>query len=244
MRIFIAEDEPLAAAKLKLFLDKLGEGQDVTHFSDGLQLSAALNNSDELKPDLLFMDIQMPNMTGLDVLKQLGESTFPIILTTAFDQYALDGFNFGVTDYLLKPYTLERLKQALQKARRMMPATEDSVSATAPQTSIASISVRCEGRNELVEVASIESLEALKDYTRLTLTDGRQLTTLGTLTSMEQQLPSETFIRVQRSYVVNLKRVQSYNMQSLRLVSGIEIPIGKTYREEVHSSLSQLFPSL
>lgn len=244
MRIFIAEDEPLAAAKLKLFLDKLGEGQDVTHFSDGLQLSAALNNSDEPKPDLLFMDIQMPNMTGLDVLKQLGESTFPIILTTAFDQYALDGFNFGVTDYLLKPYTLERLKQALQKARRMMPATEDSVSPTAPQTSIASISVRCEGRNELVEVASIESLEALKDYTRLTLTDGRQLTTLGTLTSMEQQLPSETFIRVQRSYVVNLKRVQSYNMQSLRLVSGIEIPIGKTYREEVHSSLSQLFPSL
>lgn len=244
MRIFIAEDEPLAAAKLKLFLDKLGEGQDVTHFSDGLQLSAALNNSDEPKPDLLFMDIQMPNMTGLDVLKQLGESTFPIILTTAFDQYALDGFNFGVTDYLLKPYTLERLKQALQKARRMMPATEDSVSATAPQTNIASISVRCEGRNELVEVASIESLEALKDYTRLTLTDGRQLTTLGTLTSMEQQLPSETFIRVQRSYVVNLKRVQSYNMQSLRLVSGIEIPIGKTYREEVHSSLSQLFPSL
>lgn len=244
MRIFIAEDEPLAAAKLKLFLDKLGEGQDVTHFSDGLQLSAALNNSDEPKPDLLFMDIQMPNMTGLDVLKQLGESTFPIILTTAFDQYALDGFNFGVTDYLLKPYTLERLKQALQKARRMMPATEDSVSTTAPQTSIASISVRCEGRNELVEVANIESLEALKDYTRLTLTDGRQLTTLGTLTSMEQQLPSETFIRVQRSYVVNLKRVQSYNMQSLRLVSGIEIPIGKTYREEVHSSLSQLFPSL
>lgn len=244
MRIFIAEDEPLAAAKLKLFLDKLGEGQDVTHFSDGLQLSAALNNSDEPKPDLLFMDIQMPNMTGLDVLKQLGESTFPIILTTAFDQYALDGFNFGVTDYLLKPYTLERLKQALQKARRMMPAIEDSVSATVPQTSIASISVRCEGRNELVEVASIESLEALKDYTRLTLTDGRQLTTLGTLTSMEQQLPSETFIRVQRSYVVNLKRVQSYNMQSLRLVSGIEIPIGKTYREEVHSSLSQLFPSL
>lgn len=244
MRIFIAEDEPLAAAKLKLFLDKLGEGQDVTHFSDGLQLSAALNNSDEPKPDLLFMDIQMPNMTGLDVLKQLGESTFPIILTTAFDQYALDGFNFGVTDYLLKPYTLERLKQALQKARRMMPATEDSVSATAPQTSIASISVRCEGRNELVEVANIESLEALKDYTRLTLTDGRQLTTLGTLTSMEQQLPSETFIRVQRSYVVNLKRVQSYNMQSLRLVSGIEIPIGKTYREEVHSSLTQLFPSL
>lgn len=217
MRIFIAEDEPLAAAKLKLFLEKLGEGEDVTHFSDGTALTTALKDTSIRQPDLLFMDIQMPNMTGLDVLKQLGESPFPIILTTAYDQYALDGFNFGVTDYLLKPYTLDRLKQALQKARRMMPAKE--------------ITIRCEGRNELVDVMSIESLEALKDYTRLNLTDGRQLTTLGTLTSMEQQLPSDLFIRVQRSYIVNKKRVQSYNTQSLRLASGIEIPIGKTYRD-------------
>lgn len=217
MRIFIAEDEPLAAAKLKLFLEKLGEGEDVTHFCDGTALTTALKDTSIRQPDLLFMDIQMPNMTGLDVLKQLGESPFPIILTTAYDQYALDGFNFGVTDYLLKPYTLDRLKQALQKARRMMPAKE--------------ITIRCEGRNELVDVMSIESLEALKDYTRLNLTDGRQLTTLGTLTSMEQQLPSDLFIRVQRSYIVNKKRVQSYNTQSLRLASGIEIPIGKTYRD-------------
>lgn len=222
MRIFIAEDEPLAAAKLKLFLEKLGEGEDVTHFSDGAQLIAALSGG--TKPDLLFMDIQMPNMTGLDVLKQLGESPFPIILTTAYDQYALDGFNFGVTDYLLKPYTLDRLKQALQKARRMMPAKE--------------LTIRCEGRNELVDVMTIESLEALKDYTRLNLIDGRQLTTLGTLTSMEQQLPSGLFVRVQRSYIVNKKRVQSYNTQSLRLASGIEIPIGKTYRENFNLAIA------
>lgn len=242
MRIYIAEDEPLAAAKLKLFLEKLGEGQDITHFSDGTSILSAL--ADKPKPDLLFMDIQMPSMTGLDVLKQLGECNFPIILTTAYDQYALDGFNFGVTDYLLKPYTLDRLKQALQKARRMMPVKEDPATATTPQTSIASISVRSEGRNELVDVMNIESLEALKDYTRLTLTDGRQLTTLATLSSMEQQLPPALFKRVQRSYIVNLKQVQSYTTQSLRLVSGIEIPIGKTYREEVQSSLSLLFHSL
>ncbi len=236
MRIYIAEDEPLAAAKLKLFLEKLGEGQDISHFSDGGSLISALTATP--KPDLLFMDIQMPNMTGLDVLKQLGEFNFPIILTTAYDQYALDGFNFGVTDYLLKPYTLDRLKQALQKARRMMPA---SVTSTETETTIAaSITVRYEGRNELVDVMSIESLEALKDYTRLNLTDGRQITTLGTLTSMEQQLPTQLFKRVQRSYIVNLKHVQSYNTQSLRLVSGTEIPIGKTYREEVQASLSLL----
>lgn len=240
MRIYIAEDEPLAAAKLKLFLEKLGEGQDITHFSDGSSLLSAL--TDTKKPDLLFMDIQMPNLTGLDVLRQLGECNFPIILTTAYDQYALDGFNFGVTDYLLKPYTLDRLKQALQKARRMMPARDNSTEAD--NTLATSITVRCEGRNELVDVMSIESLEALKDYTRLNLTDGRQITTLGTLTSMEQQLPTQLFKRVQRSYIVNLKHVQSYNTQSLRLTSGMEIPIGKTYRDEVQSSLSLLAHSL
>lgn len=240
MRIYIAEDEPLAAAKLKLFLEKLGEGQDITHFSDGSSLLSAL--ADTTKPDLLFMDIQMPNLTGLDVLRQIGECNFPIILTTAYDQYALDGFNFGVTDYLLKPYTLDRLKQALQKAHRIMPARNNSTEAD--NTLATSITVRCEGRNELVDVMSIESLEALKDYTRLNLTDGRQITTLGTLTSMEQQLPTQLFKRVQRSYIVNLKHVQSYNTQSLRLASGMEIPIGKTYRDEVQSSLSLLAHSL
>ncbi len=238
MKIFIAEDEPLAAAKLKLFLEKLGEGQDVTLFGDGSTLLQTLTNAGSPQPDLLFMDIQMPQMTGLEVLQRLGESSFPIILTTAFDNYAIDGFNFGVADYLLKPYTLDRLRQALQKARRLMPVAEDSAAkAPAQRTGTASINVRCDGRNELVDVMSIESLEALKDYTRLCLTDGRQLTTLNTLSSMEQQLPSDLFFRVQRSYVVNLKMVQSYSSQSLRLNSGIEIPIGKTYREAFISAL-------
>ena len=237
MKIFIAEDEPLAAAKLKLFLEKSGEGQDVTHFSDGTKLLEALQAGNI--PDLLFMDIQMPHLTGIDVLQQLSDTvSFPIILTTAYDKYAIDGFNFGVTDYLLKPYTLERLKQSLQKAHLYIEAHKnlhsESNAITAPSTSI---TVRSEGRNERVNLDMIECFEALKDYTSLHLSDGRKLITLGTLTSFEQQLPQSLFVRVQRSYVVNIQKIQSYNTQTLRLTSGLEVPIGKTYKDTITEML-------
>ena len=231
MKIYIAEDEPLAAAKLKLFLEKLGEGSDIMHFSDGSKLMAQLQSGAE--PDLLFMDIQMPHLTGLDVLQKLQDnSSFPIVLTTAYDKYAIDGFNYGVTDYLLKPYTLDRLRQALQKAKLQIEAIKSRQGENKPIIATpSSITVRCDGRNERVEIDTIECLEALKDYACLHLSDGRKLTTLGTLTSFEQQLPTDTFIRVQRSYVVNIKKVQSYNSQTLRLTSGLEVPIGKTYKD-------------
>lgn len=237
MRIFIAEDEPLAAAKLKLFLEKLGEGQDVTLFSDGKTLIDKLVDTSSQKPDLLFMDIQMPHLTGLDVLKGIGDHNFPIILTTAYDKYAIDGFNFGVTDYLLKPYTLERLSQALQKAKLLIQINDQQTQLSPKAPSNTSISIRCDGRNELVSIHSIESLEALKDYTCLHLDDGRRLTTLGTLSSIEQQLPSAVFVRIQRSYVVNINKIQSYSSQYIRLQSGIELPIGKTYRETLLTAL-------
>lgn len=237
MRIFIAEDEPLAAAKLKLFLEKLGEGQDVTLFSDGKTLIDKLVDTSSSKPDLLFMDIQMPHLTGLDVLKEIRDHNFPIILTTAYDKYAIDGFNFGVTDYLLKPYTLERLSQALQKAKLLIQINDQQTQLSPKAPSNTSISIRCDGRNELVLINSIESLEALKDYTCLHLDDGRRLTTLGTLSSIEQQLPSAVFVRIQRSYVVNINKIQSYSSQYIRLQSGIELPIGKTYRETLLTAL-------
>lgn len=231
MKIYIAEDEPLAAAKLKLFLEKLGEGGDVTHFSDGSKLIEALNDA-SVQPDLVFMDIQMPHLTGLEVLQRLNAHRYPIILTTAYDKYAIDGFNFGVADYLLKPYTLDRLKQALQKARLLIQATEADEKPNKGESQLTEeITIRSEGRNERVDISAIECLEALKDYTRLHLSDGRQLTTLGTLTSFEQQLPASQFMRVHRSYIVNIKKVQSYSTQTLRLQIGLELPIGKTAKD-------------
>lgn len=226
MRIFIAEDEPLAAAKLKLFLEKSGEGGDILVYHDGSQLISALNKGD--KPDLLFLDIQMPQLTGLEVLQAISTSSFPVILTTAYDQYAIEGFNFGVADYLLKPYTLDRLRQALQKAKLLIKVNKANDHS---KISSESITVRTEGRNERIEISQIECLEAVKDYTCLHLSNGRKLLTLGTLTSIEQQLPKTDFVRIQRSYVVNVRKIQSYTTQSAHLHSGLDLPIGKTYKD-------------
>lgn len=224
MRIYITEDEPLAAQKLQLFLQKLGEHtEDITLFDNGEKLLDALQK--EPFPDLLFLDIQMPGLTGLEVLGRLQEDAtqLKVIITSAYDQYAIDGFNFGVTDYLLKPYTLDRLRQALAKVR--------------PEPVI---NIRCEGRTERIRVQDIVCLESNKDYTCFTLEDGRRLMTLGTLSGFEQQLPESAFARVQRSYIVGLKHVQSYNSQIVLLSTGVEVPIGKTYRESFSAAISSL----
>lgn len=229
MRIYIAEDEPLAAQKLQLFLEKLGETpDDITRFSDGASLMNALTSG--LCPDLLFLDIQMPGLTGIEVLRQLqslqsdsGQESPKVIITSAYDQYAIDGFNFGVADYLLKPYTLDRLRQALSKVR------------TEPM-----LSIRCDGRTERVRISDIVCLESAKDYTCFTLADNRRLSTLGTLSGFEQQLPATLFARVQRSYIVGLKHVRSFNSQTVMLSIGTEVPIGKTYRDSFQQAIDAL----
>ncbi len=227
MRIYIAEDEPLAAQKLQLFLQKLGE-EDTSVFDNGAQLVDALTSSPT--PDLLFLDIQMPELTGIEVLKQLqqqgqmsGEIGLKVIITSAYDQYAIDGFNFGVTDYLLKPYTLDRLRQALSKVH---PGPV--------------VSIRVDGRTMPIRVNDIVSLAAQKDYTEFTLSDGRKLMTLGTLTGFEQQMPAMLFARIQRSYLVGLKHVKNFNSTVVSLSTGEELPIGRTYRDSFRQALKAL----
>lgn len=231
MIIFIAEDEPLAAQKLQFFLQKLGErAEDISIFDNGAMLVQAIDSG--RVPALLFLDIQMPQMTGLEVLSRLqalGLDT-QVIITSAYDRYAIDGFNYGVTDYLLKPYTLDRLRQALAKVRTA-PVQEVHATPT--------IDIRCEGRTERIRVADIVCLQADKDYTQITLSDGRRLSTLGTLTSFEQQLPTQDFIRVQRSHIIALSHVRSYSSQSVTLTTGDTVPIGKTYRDAVEERIAK-----
>ena len=229
MRIYIAEDEPLAAQKLQFFLEKLGhESQNILLFDDGAKLIETLKT--QTTPDLLFLDIQMPGMTGIEVLKYLQQeqkkgnhADLKVIITSAFDQYAIDGFNYGVSDYLLKPYTLDRLHQALSKVR-MEPV----------------INIRTEWRTERLRVNDIVCLVAQKDYTQITLLDGNKLVTKSTLSSFEQQLPPGLFVRIQRSYLVSLKHVKSYNSTSVILTTGEQAPIGRTFREAFVKGLAAI----
>lgn len=219
MRIYITEDEPLAAAKLKLFIEKLGYGGDITLFPNGDDL---LNQLADSSPDVLFLDINMPGISGIDVIRQIN-GRFPVILTTAYDQYALEGFNYGVRDYLLKPYTLDRLKQAFE---RLPMQIVQEPAPKAPQD----LELRVEGRTEIVPVSDIMTLESQRDYTELTLTDGRRMRTLVTLSSLAEKLP-DSFKRVHRSWVVNTTMIQSYTSTDLTMKNGAHIPVGRKFKE-------------
>lgn len=219
MKIYITEDEPLAAAKLRLFIEKLGYGGDITLFPNGDDLLRQLADS---SPDVLFLDINMPGISGIDIIRQIN-GRFPVILTTAYDQYALEGFNYGVRDYLLKPYTLDRLRQAFE--RLPVPAVQDSEAESQSE-----LELRVDGRTEIVPVSDILILESQRDYTELTLTDGRRMRTLATLTSLADKLP-DGFRRVHRSWVVNTTMIQSYTSTDITMKNGAHIPVGRKFKE-------------
>ena len=223
MKIYIAEDEPLAAAKLKLFLEKLGEDGDISIFDNGITALAAVSRE---KPDLLFLDIQMPGMTGMEVLNRVQD--VPVIITSAFDQYAIDSFRLDVTDYLLKPYTLDRLRQAIDKGKKALLLRQLEQSGKQQQ-----LTVRVDGSNEVLNLGDILYLQAEKDYVRIVLKGGRQRLTLNRLSSLEEQLPDELFVRIHRSYVINRQALSSTGAQTLTLSDGTELPIGRTYRNNL-----------
>jgi len=221
MRIYIAEDEPLAAAKLKLFLEKLGEGPDISLYDNGICVMAALQN--EL-PDVLFLDIQMPGMNGMEVLEMIKTGSTQVVITSAYDQYALPAFSYHVADYLLKPYTLERLQTALQKVKETLRLKQLD-----QQVNAATISIRCDGRDEVIHVADILSLESLKDYVRLSLRNGQRRMFLSSLTSLEKQL-TDDFVRIHRSFIINKKAVVASDSNEVTLSNGDHFAIGKTYK--------------
>ena len=230
LNIFIAEDEPLAAAKLKLFLQKLGE-TDVRVFDNGVSLLARLT---EEIPDVLLLDIHMPGATGMQVMERIGltkQNTMQIIVTSAYEQYALESFNYNVTDYLLKPYTFERLRVALEKAK-----TNIRLRNLDKQTSAEVITVRCDGKSVIIPVQDIVLLESLKDYVRIVTSDRQKRITMGTLGSFADKLPSD-FVRIHRSYLININHLSEYNSQTVTMLDGSQISIGRTYREQFESIL-------
>lgn len=229
---YISEDEPLAAAKLKLFLEKEGNISPITIFPDGASLLDALQIN---KPDILFLDIEMPQVNGIEVLRSINEHDRPqIIITSAYEKYALASFDFQVTDYLLKPYTIDRLHQALVRAKEAIEFKK--ILQTAKQTRVEqekgqTITIRTDRKNEIVSIQEIIYLESLKDYTAISTTEKRMLT-LNSITLFEQQLPSPPFVRIHRSYIINLSHLESYTRKEVVMDNGEQISIGPKYKDQ------------
>jgi two-component system LytT family response regulator len=217
-RAVVVEDEPIARARLR---DLLADVEWIEWIGEAADGASAVTTIDELKPDLVFLDIEMPEASGLEVLRRIRHDP-AIVFTTAYDKFAVAAFELEAIDYLLKPFGRDRLLAALERVRRsLVPASEGSNEPVARRARAAMdqlagaepmlrIFVRDHGRILPIAVADIERLEADDDYVAVYRRGRRYLVYLG-MNEFEARLDPQRFLRIHRSHIVNLDHVAAMN---------------------------------
>lgn len=235
LRAIIVDDEPLAQDVLETFIDRLPETiKLVKKCSNAMEAKEALE-SEEI--DLMFLDIQMPQITGVDFLRSLQNPPM-VIFTTAYSEYALDGFELNAVDYLLKPISFDRFVKAVKRAEELydLQNQKDEIPEKDEiETGKDFIFVKSDKKLVRVKYESIIYIEGLKDYVIIRMDKGRVIT-LQTMKSLEVKLPSKIFKRVHRSYIVNLDRIHAILGNMIEVIEKNEVkhlPVGKNYREEL-----------
>jgi two-component system LytT family response regulator len=235
MRALIVDDEPLARALLAEQLAELGGVELVGEASNGFE---AVKRCEELAPDLVFLDIQMPKLSGFEVLELLGGTAPAVVFVTAYDEYALKAFAVHAVDYLLKPVEPERLAEALERARRRLAeaaggpdAVKLAAAARPPGRALERVLVREEGRIHVLAAERIDYVEARDDYL-LFVSGALRLKKQQTLAELEAQLDPGRFVRIHRSYLLNverLARLESYGKDSWLafLADGSRLPVSR-----------------
>ncbi|MCR4860035.1 MAG: LytTR family DNA-binding domain-containing protein [Bacteroidales bacterium] len=225
----IVDDEPLAVSLMETYVRKTPFLELRGSFTSA---SAAFRFLQEHPTDLLFCDIQMPNLSGMELSRMLPGRT-RVIFTTAFSQYALEGFKVHALDYLLKPVSYADFLAAATHAQTVIGA-----SAPGAESAKKSIFVKTEYRLQQIELERITFIEGLKDYMKINTDDGNApILTLVRMKSMEEQLPGDQFVRVHRSYIVNVRKIDA--IERNHIIMGKErIPIGESYQDALYRTLS------
>jgi len=233
----IVEDIQIAADFLRKFCEKSDLVEVKGHF---LNVSDALEYLDREKVDLLFLDIEMPGANGFDLLDRLTYSPM-IILTTSKTEYAFNAFQYHVDDYLKKPFTFKRFQESIQKLQLKAAAAQASAVAppvSAPSTDTDFLFIKAEDKLIKLKKDDILFLESMRDYVKF-VTPARNYITYSTLKNMEEKLIGPNFLKVHRSYIVNITKIDDIRGNTIYLL-GNQIPIGKGHRDEVAAKLNIL----
>lgn len=228
IRCIIIDDEPLAIELLEDFITKIPFLQLVASCSSGFEVSEILR---EHTVDLIFTDIEMPNFSGIEVIKSLEKKPL-FIFTTAYSHYAVEGFNLNAVDYLVKPIPFHRFLKAATRAQTLLKAkkeetTHTNLLTTAPQF----IFVKSEYENLKINLSDIKYVEGLKDYIKIYTNSNKPILTLITLKAFEEKLGKSNFLRVHRSYIVSLRHIHSVQRNRI-IIDNKRIPIGLNYKNE------------
>lgn len=244
----IVDDEPLARDLLKNYILKLPFLDLITECSSAIE---ALSTIKQQRIDLIFMDIEMPEIDGLTFMRTLLPQNQDVIFTTAYSEYAVQGFENDAVDYLLKPITMERFLQSINKVMRRN-AVKYEISTVEPEKIELKFDHDFEPEQRVAETESnklllvkqnkkyvrvlhddIIYIEGMKDYVKVHIKDKSTLITHMTMTKMESLLPPDGFLRINRSFIVNKLAIQFIDGNNIKLSTGEELVIGVNYREKI-----------
>ncbi len=229
IKCLIVDDEELARDVIEEYISRLDFLKLESSCKSAVEAISILNQK---HVDLLFLDIQMPGLTGMQLLRNLSNPP-EVIFTTAFTQYAHEGFELEALDYLVKPISFERFVKAVNRYfKTHKQLTRPAVSSAETMADEPFIFVKSDKKMVKVMLNEIVFLESMRNYVAITITDGREIKTLNSISNIEEKLPERDFLRIHRSFIVALKKVEAYSPTHVK-TTGREIPLGRYYKEKV-----------
>ena len=234
LRCIVVDDEPLAVKMLEGFVERTPFLELAGSFNDPV---LALSEIRSLAPELVFLDIQMPDLDGMELSRMLPEGT-RVVFTTAFKQYAFESYEVSALDFLLKPIRYQKFLEAAQKAQEWFALKE---AAPAPAAEKSSAFIKVDGVLRKVDFADILYVEGMKDYVMFHLSSQRQpLVTHLTMKAAEEMLPRDRFMRIHRSFIVNLEQIKSVSAQGDLKVGDALIHVSEGYKDAFDAYLTEL----
>ena len=234
-RVIAIDDEPLALQLVKGYVEKTPTLELAGTFDNPVDAEAFIQSAEV---DLVLLDIQMPDLTGTELARVIAGGP-KVIFTTAYEKYALEGFRLDAVDYLLKPFSYAEFLKAVQKAEKLIAAERSQLPALEVNNDF--LFIRSESRIRRINFSEIHYIEGLKDYVKIWLKDERKpVLSLSTLKALESRLPGDRFMRVHRSFIVNLETVKV--IERGRIVFGeVRIPVTEQYNENFRKFLDRNF---
>ena len=243
MKVIIADDEELARVLIRESLQAVEGAEIAAECANGFEAVKAIG---ELQPELVFLDVQMPKLSGFEVLDLIGRE-IPVIFVTAYDEYAMKAFDAHAVDYLLKPFSQERFLKAVERARQRLgertPAAELAQAARPAGTFAARLVVKDGSRVHIIPVEKLDSVEAQDDYVALR-SEKKTYLKQQTISSLEQELDPEKFVRIHRSHIVNIERIariEPYTRDSrvVVLADGTQIRVSRAGMARLRTLLGE-----
>jgi len=235
IRTIAIDDEPLALQQLVTYIRKVPFLELVAECQSAIDAQKVLEQE---VIDVMFIDINMPDLNGLDFVRTLAAPPL-VVFTTAYSEYALEGYKVNAVDYLLKPFGMDEFMRAANKVKQQYDLTHTAEVSRVDDND--AIFLKTEHRIVRINVTNIRYIEGMSEYLKIYLKEGKPLVVLLSMKKMEERLPSTNFMRIHRSYIINLNEIQEVNKNRVILDQDTYLPIGDLYRDQLNRYIESKF---